>query len=175
MRFFSSKTETSVFSIKKPTKLECVCIYIYWVKHGNCAISVWCINWMARCLCGWIFLQHYIITFSETIIKCAHVGLTVASEFDFTSTVLVWHRIRCTLLPDLWRLDLSWIISHHHSIQVLFACKYKEWKVMWKLSLEVIFLLLCLCFLWHIYRDGYSACCSVTSVPRATPLHHEYS
>jgi hypothetical protein len=29
MRFFSSKTETSVFSLKKPTKLECICIYIY--------------------------------------------------------------------------------------------------------------------------------------------------
>jgi hypothetical protein len=173
MRFFFSKTETSVFSIKKPTKLECVCIYIYWVNQGNWAISVWCISeWQD--VCGWIFLQHYVITFCETIIKCAHVGTTVASKFDFTSAFLVWHKIRCTLLPDLWRLDFSLIISHHHNIQVLFAYKYKEWNVMWKLSLEVTFLLLCLCFLWHLYRDGYSACCSVTSVPRATPLHQEY-
>jgi hypothetical protein len=106
MRFFSSKSETSVFSIKKPTKLECVCTYIYWVNQGNCAISIWCVYWMTRCLCGWIFLQHYVITFCETIIKCAHVWLTVASEFDFTSTFLVWHWIRCTLLLDLWRIDL---------------------------------------------------------------------
>jgi hypothetical protein len=128
MRFFSSKTETSIFSVKKPKKLECVCIYIYWVNQGNCAISIWCVYWMTRCLCEWIFLQHYVITFCETIIKCAYVGLTVASEFDFTSEFSVWHRIRCTLLPVFWRLDLSQIISHHHNIQGLFACKYKEWK-----------------------------------------------
>jgi hypothetical protein len=107
MRFFSSKTETSVFSIKKPTKLECVCIYIYWMNQGNCAISVWCVYWMTRCICGWIFLHHYVITFCETMIECARVGLTVASEFDFASAFLLWHRIRCTVMPYLWWLDLS--------------------------------------------------------------------
>jgi hypothetical protein len=109
IRFFSSKTESSVVCIKKPTKVECVCIYIYWVNQGNCAISIWCVYWMTRSLCGWIFLQHYIITFCETIIKCAHVALTVASEFDFdfTSAFLVWYRTRCTLLSDFWRLDLA--------------------------------------------------------------------
>jgi hypothetical protein len=41
--------------------------------------------------------------------------------------------------------------------------------VTWKLSLNVIFLFLCLCFLC-IYRDGYC----VARVPTATPLVHEY-
>jgi hypothetical protein len=43
IRFFSSKTESSVFSIKKPKKVECVCIYIYSVNQSNCAISIWCV------------------------------------------------------------------------------------------------------------------------------------
>jgi hypothetical protein len=47
--------------------------------------------------------------------------------------------------------DKVYITSHHHNIQILFACKDKEWKV----SLEVIFLFSCLCSLWHIYSDGY--------------------
>jgi hypothetical protein len=126
-------------------------MYIYWVNQRNCAISIWCVYWITRWTWGWIFLQQYIITFCETITKCAHVGLRVETEFDFTSAFLVWHMTRCTLLPNLWRLHLSWIISHHHNIQVLFACKDKEWKV----SLKVIFMLSCLCSLWHIYRDGY--------------------
>jgi hypothetical protein len=42
-----------------------------------------------KMFCGWSFLQHYIITFCETITKCAHVGLTVASEFDYISAFSV--------------------------------------------------------------------------------------
>jgi hypothetical protein len=89
MRFFSSKTKISVFSINKPTKLECVSINIYWVNQGNCALSIWCIYWMTRCLCGWIFLHYYVITFCETTMKCALVALTLASEFDFDFDLLV--------------------------------------------------------------------------------------
>jgi hypothetical protein len=126
-------------------------MYSYWVNQGNCAISIWCVYWRTRCTWGWIFLQQYVITFCVTITKCAHVGLRVATEFDFTSVLLVWHMTRYKLIPNLWRLHLSWIISHHHNKQVLFAWKDKEWKV----SLKVIFLFSCLCSLWHIYRDGY--------------------
>jgi hypothetical protein len=130
-------------------KRNLVCIYS--VNQGNCAISIWCVYWMTRCTWGWIFLQRYVITCCETITNCAHVGIRVATEFDFTNAFLVPHMTRCTLLPNLWRLYSSYIISHHHSIQVLFACKDKEWKV----SLKVIFLFSCLCSLSHIYRDGY--------------------
>jgi hypothetical protein len=106
---------------------------------------------MTRCTWGWIFLQQYVITFCVTITKCDHVGLRVATEFYFTSALFAWHMTRCILLPNLWRLNLSYIISHHHKIQVVFACKDKEWKV----SLKVIFLFSCLCSVRHIYRDGY--------------------
>jgi hypothetical protein len=126
MRFFSSKTETNVFSIKKPTKLECACIYIYWVNQGDCAMSIWCVYWMTRCLCGWIFLHHYVITFCETIIECAHVGPTVVSVI---LQVHFWcDRIRCTLLPDPWRLDLhrfATIITYRFCLLV--GIKSEKW------------------------------------------------
>jgi hypothetical protein len=78
-------------------------------------------------------------------------GLRVSTEFDFTGAFLMWHMTRYTLLPNLWRLHLSYIIHYHHNIQVLFASKDKKWNV----SLKVIFMFSCLCSLWHIYRDGY--------------------
>jgi hypothetical protein len=58
---------------------------------------------MTRCLWEWIFLQQYVITFCETITKCAHVGLREANKFDFTSAFLVRHMKRCTLTPNLRR------------------------------------------------------------------------
>jgi hypothetical protein len=81
----------------------------------------------------------------------------------FYKCILVRHMTRCTFLPNLWRLHLSYI-SQHHNIQAWFPCKDREWKVMWKLSLNVIFLFLCLYYLWHIYRDSYSVWCNVTKI-----------
>jgi hypothetical protein len=102
----SSPERNLMFSIQT-MKLKCVCIYIYWVNQSNCAISIRCVYWMTWCTWGWILLQQYVITFCVTITECAHVGLRVATEFNFTNVFLVWYMTRCTLIPNLWRLHLS--------------------------------------------------------------------
>jgi hypothetical protein len=126
-------------------------MYIHLLSESkNCAICIRFVYQTTRCPWGQIFSQQYVINFSETIIKRALVGLRVASEFDFTSTFFVWHMTGCSLLPNLWSLHLSQIISLHHNIQVLFDCKNKEWKVALRLSLKVL--------LSETYRQGWEQC-----------------
>jgi hypothetical protein len=97
----------NLVSSLQTTKLDCLCMYVYWENQSNCAISIWCVYWITRCPWGCIFLQKYLITYCETVTKCAHVGLRVATEFDFTIAFVVWLITRCTLLHNLWRLDMS--------------------------------------------------------------------
>jgi hypothetical protein len=106
---------------------------------------------MTRCTWGWIFLQQSVVTFCETITKCAHVGLRVATEFDFTSEFLVWHMWRgvyyCLTSEDYFSHRL---LANNITYRFCFLVRIKSKKCHWKLYS---------CFhafaLWHIYKDGY--------------------
>jgi hypothetical protein len=90
---------------------------------------------MTRCTWSWIFLQQYVITFCETITKCAYVQLRVATECYFTSAFLVWHMTRCTILPNnLWRLHffhtlLATIITYRFCLLVRIRSEKCHWKL----------------------------------------------
>jgi hypothetical protein len=103
------------------------------MNEGNCAISICCLYWMTRYTWGWTFLQQYVITFSVTITICAHVGLRVATEFDFTSAFLLWPLTRCTLILTsedyVCRSLLATVITYRFCLLV----KIKSEKCHWKL------------------------------------------
>jgi hypothetical protein len=79
---------------------------------------------------------------------------------------------------DTWQVVHYYLTSEDYICHTLSAtiityrfcllARIKSKKMKWKLSLKLIFLFLYICFLWHIHRDGYIVCCSVTRVPRAS-------